>query len=80
MMVNTNNLFSITEANQNFSKVARLVDENGAAVILKNNVPRYVLIEFSQFEKEQQASDDEILRISDHLMAKNQQAYEVLAK
>ncbi|MCI6306495.1 MAG: type II toxin-antitoxin system Phd/YefM family antitoxin [Subdoligranulum sp.] len=80
MMVNTNNLVSITEANQNFSKVARLVDENGAAVILKNNVPRYVLIEFSQFEKEQQASDDEILRISDHLMAKNQQAYEVLAK
>lgn len=80
MMVNTNNLVSITEANQNFSKVVRLVDENGAAVILKNNVPRYVLIEFSQFEKEQQASDDEILRISDHLMAKNQQAYEVLAK
>ena len=80
MMVNTNNLVSITEANQHFSKVARLVDENGAAVILKNNVPRYVLIEFSQFEKEQQASDDEILRISDHLMAKNQQAYEVLAK
>ena len=80
MMVNTNNLVSITEANQNFSKVARLVDENGAAVILKNNVPRYVLIEFSQFEKEQQASDDEILRISDHLMAKNQQADEVLAK
>ena len=38
MMVNTNNLVSITEANQNFSKVARLVDENGAAVILKNNV------------------------------------------
>ena len=80
MIVNTNNLVSITEANQNFSKVARLVDENGAAVILKNNVPRYVLIEFSQFEKEQQASDDEILCISDHLMAKNQQAYEVLAK
>ena len=80
MKVNTNALVSITEANQNFSKVARLVDENGSAVILKNNVPRYVLIEFSQVEKEQQASDDEILRISDHLMAKNQQAYEVLAK
>ena len=40
MMVNTNNLVSITEANQNFSKVARLVDERGSAVILKNNVPR----------------------------------------
>ena len=42
MIINTGNLVSITEANQNFSRVARLVDENGAAVILKNNTPRYV--------------------------------------
>ena len=53
MVINTDNLVSITEANQNFSRVARLVDENGAAVILKNNTPRYVLIEFSQLESEQ---------------------------
>ena len=51
MVINTDNLVSITEANQNFSRVARLVDENGAAVILKNNTPRYVLIEFSQLER-----------------------------
>ena len=57
MMVNTNNLVSITEANQNFSKVARLVDERGSAVILKNNVPRYLVIEFNQAEKMQDADD-----------------------
>ena len=51
MVINTDNLVSITEANQNFSRVARMVDENGAAVILKNNVPRYVLMEFSQDRK-----------------------------
>ena len=28
MNINTKNIVSITEANQNFSKVARLVDEN----------------------------------------------------
>ena len=50
MMVNTNNLVSITEANQNFSKVARLVDERGSAVILKNNTPRY-LIRQSSFRR-----------------------------
>ena len=60
MVINTDNLVSITEANQNFSRVARLVDENGAAVILKNNTPRYVLIEFSQLESEQQASDEDV--------------------
>ena len=31
MNINTKNLVSITDANQNFSKVARLVDENGSA-------------------------------------------------
>lgn len=80
MVINTDNLVSITEANQNFSRVARLVDENGAAVILKNNTPRYVLIEFSQLESEQQDSDEDVLAISRRLMAKNKEAYEVLAK
>ena len=80
MVINTDNLISITEANQNFSRVARMVDENGAAVILKNNVPRYVLMEFSQVEDEQQAKDEDILEISKRLITKNKQAYEVLAK
>ena len=80
MVINTDNLVSITEANQNFSRVARMVDENGAAVILKNNVQRYVLMEFSQVEDEQQAKDEDILEISKRLIAKNKQAYEVLAK
>lgn len=80
MTVNTKNLVSITEANQNFSRVARLVDENGAAVILKNNVPRYVLLEFSQAEQEQLAEDEDILAVSKQLIAKNRRAYEELAK
>ena len=80
MVINTDNLVSITEANQNFSRVARMVDENGAAVILKNNVPRYVLMEFSQVEYAQQAKDEDILEISKRLISKNKQAYEVLAK
>ena len=80
MVINTDNLVSITEANQNFSRVARMVDENGTAVILKNNVPRYVLMEFSQVEDEQQAKDEDILEISKRLIAENKQAYEVLAK
>lgn len=80
MNINTNNLVSITEANQNFSRVARLVDENGAAIILKNNVPRYMLIEFSQAEAEQIADTEDITAISKRLIEKNREAYKVLAK
>ena len=80
MNINTNNLVSITEANQNFSKVARLVDESGAVVIPKNNVPRYLVMEFSSAEQEQLAADEDVMSISQRLIEKNRQAYEVLAK
>ena len=80
MKVSTSPLVSITEANQNFSKVARLVDEKGSAVILKNNVPRYLVIEFSQAEKLQEAEDEDVLRISERLLFQNREAYEVLAQ
>ena len=80
MNINTNNLISITEANQNFSKVARLVDESGVVVILKNNVPRYLVMEFSTAEQEQTAADEDVMAISKRLIRKNHEAYEVLAK
>ena len=80
MTINTNTLVSITEANQNFSKVARLVDEHGTAVILKNNVPRYLVIDFSKAEDDTIASDEDILNISKRLIEQNREAYEILAK
>ena len=80
MTTNTNTLASITEANQNFSKVARLVDEHGTAVILKNNVPRYLVIDFSKAEDDTITSDEDILSISKRLIEQNREAYEILAK
>ncbi|MDD3140541.1 MAG: type II toxin-antitoxin system Phd/YefM family antitoxin [Lachnospiraceae bacterium] len=80
MIIDTNTMVSITEANQNFSKVARLVDEKGSAVILKNNMPRYLVIDFSKTDKDTVATDEDVLSISKRLMAENKEAYEVLAK
>ena len=61
MTIDTNTMISITEANQNFSKVTKLVDEHGTAVILKNNVPRYLVIDFSKAEKEKIAATEDVL-------------------
>ena len=80
MNVNTSNLVSITEAKQDFSKVARMVDQNGPVIIMKNNTPRYVLMEFKQEEMEQIADDEDLLEISRRLIERNREAYEVLAK
>ena len=80
MTINTNTMVSITEANQNFSKVARLVDELGSVVILKNNAPRYLVIDFSKAEDGTISSDEDVFEISKKLLAQNKEAYEVLAK
>ena len=80
MNVNTKNLVSITEANQNFSRVARMVDENGSVVILKNNTPRYLLVKFEAAEKEQLSDNEDLLSMSKRLIDKNRKAYEVLSE
>ena len=80
MTINTNTMISITEANQNFSKVARLVDEHGTAIILKNNVPRYLVIDFSKADEDAVASNEDVLSISKRLIEKNKESYEMLAK
>ena len=86
MTIDTNTMISITEANQNFSKVAKVVDEHGTAVILKNNIPRYLVIDFSKAENfsygeaEKIANSEDVFAISERLIKQNMEAYEVLAK
>lgn len=80
MTIDTDTMISITEANQNFSKVTRVVDEHGTAVILKNNVPRYLVIDFSKAEEQKVASAEDLVAISDRLIAQNMEAYKELAK
>ena len=50
MLIDTNLLVPMTDANQNFSKVVRMVDRDGMAVILKNNQPKYVVVDFSEYD------------------------------
>ena len=80
MTVNVDNLVSISEANQNFSRVARLVDEKGTAIILKNNAPRYVLLDYSLFQQDRIANDDDVDMIASRILTKHIKAFEELAK
>ncbi len=80
MTVDTDAIVSITEANQNFSRIARMVDEYGQVIIMKNNAPKYVLTEFSQADNEGKVSDEELKNMSEKLIKKNHKVYEELAK
>lgn len=80
MIVNTNNLVSITEANQNFSQVARTADEKGQVLIMKNNKPRYILINIETIEFDEEANNERLEEISKRLIQQNLQAYKKLAE
>ena len=80
MNIDTNTIVPISVANQNFSKVARLVDQYGSAVIMKNNTPRYIIYEFNQADTKQAADDEDVIAASMKLMQRNAHVYEELAK
>ena len=80
MNINIENLVSISEANQNFSKIARLVDEKGTAIILKNNAPRYVLLDYSLFRQNTVADDGDVDASAVRILEKHMKAFEELAK
>ena len=83
MTVNTNTLVAMTEANQNFSKVTRLVDEEGLAVILKNNKPKYIVVSFDEYDEIKTAMQNRKKKISDladELLSENMEALTELAK
>lgn len=83
MTVETSTLVPMTEANQNFSKVARLVDEAGLAVILKNNKPRYIVVDFEEYDEIQSARTarkQKVEAVTDQLIAENMEALQELAK
>ena len=80
MMIDTNTIISMTEANKNFSMVTRIVDRYGTAVIFKNNKPRYEVRMIEDTEEAETASDEEVLSVSKKLMKRNAAVYEELAK
>mgnify|MGYP002353407677 FL=1 len=80
MIINTEQIVSMTEANQNFSKVTRLADAHGNAVIFKNNRPKYLVIDLAQ-ETHLDLTDDEKIEITaKRILQKHRKAFEELAK
>ena len=80
MNIDTHVLVPMTEANQNFSKVVRLVDESGMAVILKNNKPRYMVLGFQEYEEIQAMRRKLFNAAADSVISENLEALRELAK
>ena len=63
MNLNTKQIVSISDANQNFSRVARMAEKHGELYIFKNNKPKYKLVDIES-DTTIEMSDDEKNAIS----------------
>ena len=80
MTIDSNLLVPMTEANQNFSKVVRLVDESGMVVILKNNKPKYMVMSFSEYDEILASREKFVSAAADAIIDENLVALRELAK
>ena len=80
MQINTNTIVSVTEANQNFSRVTRIAEKNGQAVIFKNNRPKYMLIDLEHSPMLELTDDEKIDIVAARILKRFKPAFEELAK
>ena len=80
MKINSKRIVSISDANRNFSKVARMVESGGAVIIFKNNKPKYKLIDLESEPDIELTDDEKIDLISARILKKYHAAFEELAK
>ena len=80
MQINTNTIVSMTEANQNFSRVTRIAEKNGQAVIFKNNRPKYMVIDLETSPILELSDDEKIDIVAARILKRFKPAFEELAK
>ena len=80
MTIDTQTIVSVTEANQNFSRVTRIADAHGQAVIFKNNRPKYLLVNMENTPWFDLTDDEKIDIVAARILKKYKPAFEELAK
>ena len=80
MIVNTNQMLSVSEANQNFSKATKLADQNGRIILLKNNRPSYMLISLRENPDFELTDEEKIDVVARRVLERHRKAFEELAK
>ena len=80
MTIDTNAIVTATEANQNFSRVARLAETKGHVVVFKNNRPKYLLVDLDTEPQIEMSEDEKIDFVAARILREHKSAFEELAK
>ncbi len=80
MTINTNEIVTATEANQNFSKVARIAEKKGRVVVFKNNRPKLLVIDLDTEPQIEMTEDEKLDFVAARILREHKAAFEELAK
>lgn len=80
MTIHTEQIVSISEANQNFSRVARSCERCGSIIIFKNNRPKFKLVDLERSCEIEMSDDEKIDFVAARILKKHKAAFEELAK
>lgn len=80
MKLDTTQIITMTEANQNFSKAVKIADKSGSAVIFKNNKPKYMIVNIETNPVFELSDDEKIDVAAKRVLNRYRPAFEELAK
>ena len=80
MTIDTSAIVTATEANQNFSRVAKLAEKKGRVVVFKNNRPKLLVIDQDAEPQIDMTEDEKIDFVAARVFKKYRKAFEELAK
>ena len=80
MKIDTNEIVTATEANQNFSRVARMAEKKGRVIIFKNNRPKLLVIDLDKEPQIEMTEDEKLEFVVARILKEHRAAFEELAK
>ena len=80
MIINSNQIVTATEANQNFSRVSRMAEQKGHVVVFKNNRPKLLIIDLDKEPQIEMTEDEKLDFVANRILREHRAAFEELAK
>ena len=80
IIIDTKKIITITEANQNFSRVTQIADEYGEVIVYKNNRLCYKLVNLDVNPDLELTDDEKIDVVATRIMKRFKPAFMELAK
>ena len=80
MTIDTNAIVTAMEANQNFSRVAKLAEKKGRVVVFKNNRPKLLIIDLDTEPQIEMSEDEKIRFVAERILREHRAAFEELAR